>query len=247
MSQPARPEAPEINPVMWWSTIAGICAIIIFGSVFVTWSYLKKRDEEIADPRPAYLSKLTDFTAVNRDGKEVSFSDLEGKIWVAGYQYTDCPGGCLGMAAVMKALQEKLGDRDDFHLVSISLNPSDDTPEKMDAWVKRVGIDAKNWWFLTGDEQGIRDYMIRNFKFFGVVENTDPAIIATEGKFSHDQRLALVDGDGHVRGMYDVMNPQFGAMHLERLGTDLRYLFREVGRPLADEVSEATPGTTKPE
>jgi protein SCO1/2 len=220
-------DAPQFNPVLWWSTIAGICAVIIFGSVFVTLSYRKMSRAQAADPRPYYLSKLVDFVGVNRDGKSASFAELEGKIWVAGYQYTDCPGGCLGMAAVMKSLHEKFGHRDDFHLVSISLNPAEDTPAKMDAWVKARGIEAPNWWFLTGDQQKIRDYMIRYFKFFGVRENTDAAVIASEGKFSHDQRLALVDGRANVRGYYDVMNPQRAAVDLERLVRDLEYLFKE--------------------
>lgn len=228
--QPARrspADAPQFNPVLWWSTIAGICAIIVLGSVFVTLNYRKLSRQQAADPRPYYLGKLIDFQAVNRDGKTVSFAQLEGKIWVAGYQYTDCPGGCLGMAAVMKSLHERFGARGDFHLVSVSLNPRGDTPEKMDAWVKARGVDVPGWWFLTGDEERIRSYMIRYFKFFGVQENTDPAIIAAEGPFSHDQRLALVDGQANLRGYYDVMNPQRGPAEVERLFRDIDYLFRE--------------------
>lgn len=246
MSQPAHSNAPNFNPVVWWSTIAGICAIIIFGSVFVTLSYLKKRRFELENPRPPYLAKLTDFTATNRDGSEVSFSDLEGEIWIAGYQYTDCPGGCLGMAGIMKTLYERFGDRDDFQLVSVSLNPSEDTPEKMDAWVKKNGLDVDNWWFLTGEEQRIRDYMIKDFKFFGVRENEDPEIIAQEGNFSHDQRLALVDGDGLVRGMYDVMNgasPDVAKAAYEKLVRDIEFLYREAGSPVAEAETSAEPGS----
>ncbi|MCB1085673.1 MAG: SCO family protein [Verrucomicrobiae bacterium] len=225
-------DAPQFNPILWWSTIAGICAIILFGSVFVTLSYRKLSRDQATDPRPFYLAKLIDFQTVNRDGKKVWFGDLEGKIWIAGYQYTGCPGGCLGMAAVMKGLHEKYGKREDFHLVSISLDPSEDTPEKMDAWVKAHGVDEPNWWFLTGDEERIRNYMIRYFKFFGVRENTDPAKIASEGKFAHDQRLALVDREANVRGYYDVMNSKIGDFEYQRLLKDLDYLLNE--KPVAE-------------
>ena len=229
---PAAPQAREFNPVAWWSTIAGICAVIAFGSIFVTTSYLKKREQELANPRPGYLAKLSDFTAVNRDGATVSLSELEGKIWVAGYQYTGCPAGCLGLAAVMSGLHERFGGSGAFHLVSVSVDPAEDTPEAMDAWVKERGVDVSGWWFLTGDEQAIREYMIRDFKFFGVTENTDPAVIASQGRYSHDQRLALVDGQGHVRGFYDVMNPELGSAHLERLARDIGLLHAEAGLPL---------------
>ena len=124
----------------------------------------------------------------------------------------------------MADLNKIYGDRPDFQLVSISLNPAGDTPEKMDAFVKTNGVDVDNWWFLTGDEEKIRKYMLRYFKLYSVRENTDPALIAAEGKFSHDQRLVLVDGKANVRGYYRVMDAQMGAMELERLKADIQRL-----------------------
>ena len=59
---------------------------------------------------------------------------------------------------------------------------------------------------------------------YSVRENTDPALIAAEGKFSHDQRLVLVDGKANVRGYYRVMDAQMGAMELERLKADIQRL-----------------------
>jgi cytochrome oxidase Cu insertion factor (SCO1/SenC/PrrC family) len=107
------------------------------------------------------------------------------------------------------------------------VNPAEDTPEEMDRWIRENGFDAPNWWFLTGDEETIRDYMIRYFKFFGVRENTDPAAIAAQGKYSHDQRLAVVDGKANVRGFYDVLNPDTGPDQIERLWKDLEFLLDE--------------------
>ena len=180
---------------------------------------------EAEHPRLPYISKLEkDLEGINRDGKTVHLSELRDKIWVAGYLYTDCPSGCLGLAAYMADLNKIYGDRPDFQLVSISLNPAGDTPEKMDAFVKTNGVDVDNWWFLTGDEEKIRKYMLRYFKLYSVRENTDPALIAAEGKFSHDQRLVLVDGKANVRGYYRVMDAQMGAMELERLKADIQRL-----------------------
>ncbi|MCB1233801.1 MAG: SCO family protein [Verrucomicrobiae bacterium] len=222
------------NPVAWWGTIAGVCLVILAGSFFVTRAYRAKLRHEIENPRPYFAGKLaSDLRAVNRDGQPVALSQLNGKIFVAGYQYTSCPSGCLGMAAFMILLHDKFGERDDFQLVSISVDPAEDTPEKMDAWVRDHGVDEKNWWFLTGDGQRIRDYMIREFKFFGTRENTDPATIASEGKFAHDQRLCLVDRDRNIRGYYDVMNPRHGNSEIDRLVRDIEYLFREQPAPAA--------------
>ena len=217
--------------IAWWGSIIGVCAIIVFGSVFVTRAYLIRRDYEIENWRPPHIARLeTDLEAINRDGEKVSLGQLRDKVYVAGYQYTDCPAGCLGMASFMKSLEEQFGDNPRFRLVSISVNPAEDTPEKMDAWVKEKGVDSDDWWFLTGEKEEIADYMISEFKFFATEEITDPALIPSQGKYAHDQRLALVDGDANVRGYYDVMNPNRpveggktqGELEYDRLVRDIK-------------------------
>ncbi|MDF1826086.1 MAG: SCO family protein [Verrucomicrobiales bacterium] len=209
--------------ITWWASIIGVCLIIAFGSIFVTRAYLLRRDYEFENWRPPHIARLeTDLEAVNRDGRKVSLGELRDKIYIAGYQYTDCPAGCLGMASVMKTLEEEFGGDPRFRLVSISVNPKDDTPEKMNAWVEKHGVDSENWWFLTGDADEIAKYMISQFKFYGTELITDPAKVKAVGEFAHDQRLALVDGDANIRGYYDVMNVQRGNQEFERLVRELK-------------------------
>ncbi|MDF1815508.1 MAG: SCO family protein [Verrucomicrobiales bacterium] len=215
-------EPRELNLVAWYGTIAGLCAIILGGSFFITRAYLENHRENRKNWRPGKIGRLEDdLKAVNRDGREVSLSELKGKIYVAGYQYTDCPGGCLGMASVMKELHDKYRNNPKFHLVSISVNPNGDTPEKMDAWVKDKGVDAPNWWFLTGDAEKIKNYMLRHFKFYATEENTDPLAIATQGQWAHDQRLVIVDGEANIRGYYGVMDVEGGETAVKLLKRDL--------------------------
>lgn len=209
--------------ITWWASIAGVIIVIVLGSTLVTRSYLERRHMEIRNWRPPQIARLEDnLEAVNRTGETVNLGQLEGKVYITGYQYTDCPAGCLGMAAIMKILLSEFGNDPRFHLVSVSVNPAGDTPEKMDAWVKDKGIDSPKWWFLTGDEAIIRKYMISQFKFYGVEENTDPAKILAEGKFAHDQRLALVDEGGHLRGYYNVMSPEMGVSEIKRMRRDIK-------------------------
>lgn len=209
--------------ITWWGSIIGVCLVIAFGSIFVTRAYLLRRDYEFKNWRPPHIARLeTDLEVINRDGEKVSLGELRKKVYIAGYQYTDCPAGCLGMASVMKQLEEEFGDDPRFRLVSISVNPEGDTPEKMDAWVKKNGVDSKDWWFLTGDAEEIAKYMISEFKFYGTEVVTDPAKIKAVGEFSHDQRLALVDGEANIRGYYDVMNVQRGELEYERLVRELK-------------------------
>lgn len=212
----------EINLVAWYGTIAGICLIIAGGSFFITRAYLANHRMNQENWRPGKIARLEeDLQAINRDGKEVALSQLRGSVYVVGYQYTDCPAGCLGMASVMKDLLEQYRDNPRFHLVSISVDPASDTPEKMDAWVREKGVDSDKWWFLTGDPELIGKYMVNQFKFFAPIENTDPAKIATEGRWAHDLRLAIVDGEANIRGYYGVMDLQGGSTATELLKRDL--------------------------
>ena len=217
------PENIRAKLITWWASIIGVCVVIAFGSIFVTRAYLVRHGYEMENWRPPHLARLeTDLNAINRTGEKVSLGQLRGKVYVAGYQYTDCPAGCLGLAAVMKSLDSEFGNDPRFRLVSISVNPAGDTPEKMDAWVKEKGVDSPDWWFLTGDPGEITKYMISKFKFYGTEEVTDPALIAAQGPYAHDQRLAIVDGEANIRGYYDVLNVQRGAIEIERLRRDLK-------------------------
>lgn len=209
--------------IAWWGSIIGVCLVIAFGSIFITRAYLVRNRYEMENWRPPHIARLeTDLNAINRTGEKVTLGEMRGKVFVAGYQYTDCPAGCLGLAAVMKSLEEEFGDDPQFRLVSISVNPAGDTPEKMNAWVKEKGIDTSDWWFLTGDPGEISKYMISKFKFYATEEVTDPAQIAAQGPYAHDQRLAIVDGEANIRGYYDVMNLQRGGIEIERLRRDLK-------------------------
>ncbi len=209
--------------IAWWGSIIGVCLIVALGSIFVTRSYLVRRGYEIENWRPPHLARLeTDLEAINRTGEKVSLGQLRDKVYVVGYQYTDCPAGCLGLAAIMKMLEAEFGDDPRFRLVSISVNPAGDTPEKMDAWVKEKGVDSPDWWFLTGDPERFAKYMLTQFKFFATEEITDPTLIASQGPYAHDQRLAIVDGDANIRGYYDVMNPPVAESEFERLRRDLK-------------------------
>ena len=215
-------ESPKINLLAWYGTIAGLCLVIACSSIFITRAYLANHRLNQENWRPGKLYRLEeDLLAINRDGREVSLGQLRGKVYVIGYQYTDCPGGCLGMAAVMKELLAIHKGNPNFHLVSLSVNPKDDTPEKMNAWVKEKGVDSPKWWFLTGDEERIRKYASRYIKFFTPRRNTDPAVIAAQGEWMHDQRLVIVDGEANVRGFYGVMDPTGGETAYQLLKRDL--------------------------
>jgi protein SCO1/2 len=208
-------------------TLAAIGALLL-GGILVAYNYHLRNVRERYVAAPPKLGELMQYLeATNRTGEQVSLEQLKGKVWLCSYIFTDCPSQCLGVAAEMKNVYEEFGENERFHLVSVSVNPSGDTPEKMDAFVKRNGVDVPQWWFLTGDDERIHSYMRKYFKFSRVEENTDPKVIATQGRFSHDAHVALVDGEGRIRGYYNLLDYDTREQQAERLSRDLKWIMEE--------------------
>lgn len=229
MAYPKTAPHTDFNPRRFWITIAGICTVIILGSVFVSRSYLNRHASEAKEYRPPHLGKLeVDLEAINYDGSKVRLGELKGKVWVMGYMYTDCPSGCLGLASYLEEVNRELNSPADLQLVSISLNPKEDTPEKIAAWVKDQHVDLPNWWFLTGDETEIRDYMREWFHMSYGEQSDDPLVVATQGKFQHEPMLVLIDAGGNIRGYYKVIQADIGKLDYKRLLIDAGMVLDEL-------------------
>ena len=95
---------------------------------------------------------------VTQDGETVRFYDdlIDGKIVVVNFVYTDCPDICGLTTARLAQVHDWLGDRvgRDIFLYSISLDPANDTPEKMKAYAEAFGA-GEGWLFLTGEPDNI--------------------------------------------------------------------------------------------
>jgi protein SCO1/2 len=160
-------------------------------------------------PRPAFemmeapattgLQKywqLPEFSLTERSGKTVTRSELAGKIWVADFFYTTCPGPCPMLTSRLSALYEKVGAKDNVRLVSISLDPAKDTPEVLQTYASKFKA-GPNWFFLTGDKAAIYELALKGFKLAVAEERNNPEPI------THSTKLMLVDREGWVRGIYE--------------------------------------------
>lgn len=95
--------------------------------------------------------EVRDFNFTNQDGETVSLADLEGDVWLAYFMFTSCRTVCPPMTANMAQLQQHIKDEGlDVQIVSFSVDPEVDTPEKLKEFGGNVGADFTNWHFLTG-------------------------------------------------------------------------------------------------
>lgn len=101
---------------------------------------------------------FTDVELVNQYGEPMRlYSDLlRDKVVVIDTIFTTCTGICPVMSKAFETIQERVGDRlgEDVHLISISVDPENDTPEKMRAWGETFHA-RRGWYLLTGDPENV--------------------------------------------------------------------------------------------
>ena len=141
--------------------------------------------------------KIPNFTYLNQDSIQITSSAMKGKVWIADFFFTSCPSICPKMTSQMKRLAILTKDLDKhIQFISFSINPTHDGPSKLRAYRKHYGITAKNWQFLTGNEEATHALGVDYFQVFA---NKD---IESAGGYAHSPAFVLVDKEGYVRGVY---------------------------------------------
>jgi protein SCO1/2 len=91
---------------------------------------------------------------VNQDAQPFGSEQLAGKIWIADFIFTSCPGPCPIISTRMSELQKPLA-KSDVHFVSVSVDPEKDTPEVLRAYADKLRKQPLRWDFLTGQRAAI--------------------------------------------------------------------------------------------
>ena len=165
-----------------------------------------------AAPLPV-LGEIPDFTLTAQNGAEFRRHDLDGKVWIADFIFTNCTGPCPRMSGLMRKVQNSLVDRSDVRLVSFTVDPERDTPEVFSAYARRYQAREGVWYFLTGPEQTLN---ILSFEAFRVGR-------VGGGNLDHGTYFVLVDRRSHIRGYYGTSEPN----NIGQLLKDVRRLCEE--------------------
>ena len=141
------------------------------------------------------LGTVPRFMLTERSGNAVRASDLEGSVWIAGFIFTRCPDVCPALTARMADLQKALAGEPAIQLVSISVDPTHDTPAILRDYAAQAGAN-NDWLFLTGPRDQVASLLKDGFKV--AYADDGPA----EAPITHSDRLVLVDRERRIRGYY---------------------------------------------
>ena len=168
-------------------------------------------------PLPA-LYAVPNARLINEEGRDVFLASLRGNVAVYDFIFTNCAGTCPIMGQRMKAVAGKFPSGEPIRFVSISIDPTRDTPEKMKRYGAALRGNEQRWLFLTGKRDEVIRLSVEGFKLAaggGNDPEADPML--------HSAKFVLADAGGTIRGYYDGTAQE----SVERLVADARSLMQE--------------------
>ena len=142
--------------------------------------------------------KISDFSFINQNEKTISNKEIEGKIHVANFMFTSCTSICPDMTGNMKFIEEAFSNDPRIAILSYSVTPWIDTPDKLADYVEFNDIKTNNWHFLTGNKSEI--YSLARESYFAE-ETIGFSKDSTD--FLHTEYFVLVDKTKRIRGIYN--------------------------------------------
>jgi protein SCO1/2 len=139
------------------------------------------------------------FSLIDQDGKPFGDKDLNNKIYVANFFFTSCPTICPKMQTLMKKIQDTddFKKLNDFKLVSFTVDPDNDTPEKLKEFSNLIKAEKNRWFFLTGNRDSIYDLAYKGFMVNAMEDKK------ADGGFLHSDIMLLIDKEKRIRGIYE--------------------------------------------
>ncbi|HEX2642390.1 MAG TPA: SCO family protein [Thermoanaerobaculia bacterium] len=180
--------------------------------------------------------KIPDVSLVDQDGRPVHFySDLiQGRVVAVNFIFTSCTTICPPMGATFGQVQKLLGDRAgrDVRLISVSVDPATDTPERMKAWGQRFGA-GPGWTLVTGS----RDEVTRLLKALGAytpsINDHSPLVLIGNDARGDWTRAYGLAAPAKLVELIDAAAPAAKAAQAEPAGSPAQSYFGDV--PLIDQ------------
>ncbi|MBC3757649.1 SCO family protein [Hyunsoonleella sp. SJ7] len=163
--------------------------------------------------------KIPEFSFVNQNGVKVTNQTYEGKIYIADFFFTSCPGICPKLTKNMADIQDAYKDEKDIMLLSHTVMPWRDSIPLLKEYAEKHQVNVDKWHLVTGDKD-----QLYNIARTGYFADEDFTKTQDENNFIHTENFILVDKQGYIRGVYNGTLP----IDVERLKRHLEILKREV-------------------
>jgi protein SCO1/2 len=144
-----------------------------------------------------------ELALVDQRGAPFSSADAAGKVVVTNFIFTTCTDVCPLLTATMARARDELRTAGllgaKVLLLSISVDPEQDSPEALATYAERFAADPTNWRFLTGDRAQIESLLVSGYKVGAPPRAPSPA--GGPSPLVHSNRFVVVDPRGQIRWM----------------------------------------------
>ena len=191
------PEQPRPIPRTLWIGFSLLVGMI--GLAIVLMAFGTSRSQ--TTPLPDVLGQVAGFTLTNEDGNVTTLADFTNRVWVADIIFTRCASSCPVMSQQMKSLQDALPPDSPAKLVTLTCDPSYDSPAILKRYGEHYDADFQRWTFLTGTPAELSALATGSLKL-GVapvapVDRTTPTDF-----FVHSTIFVVVDKQARLRGIF---------------------------------------------
>ena len=219
------------NMLKKYGLFASIMLIISLSAVFMFYSVLTPEKKlpiyqpnmvkfQLVDSTIQHIKrfhKIDDFSLVNQNNEIITNETYDGKIYIADFFFTTCPGICPIMKENMIELQDEFINDDDVLLLSHTVTPEIDSVSVLKKYSQEKGVLDSKWNMVTGDKKQIYNLARKSYL---VAEDIESPI---QYDMIHTENFVLVDSKRRIRGFYDGTDSDV----MEDLINDIKILKKE--------------------
>jgi protein SCO1 len=192
-----------MNMPFWLRAAGNFCSAtrILLGMALAATSAACQQEPEL----PTYWS-APEFTLVDEAGQPFTLADVNGRVALVDFIYTNCADTCPLLTATMRSIQERLITEKLFPtrvmLLSLTVDPERDSPAVLKDYSANIGADPEGWKFLTGERSTLEETLVQGFKL--PFRGPTPAGPLKPGfEITHTNRVIVIDRSSMVRGILD--------------------------------------------
>ncbi len=171
-------------------------------------------EPEVRAPGDTVYPTVPAFRLHDQDGHVVTNQTLAHKVYITDFFFATCPGICPKMQSELLKVYKQYGTNPNVVFLSHTIDPDHDSLSVLRDYARRLGVASpgSSWRFVRASRDTA--YVLAKAYFTGAMPDQ-----AAPGGIAHSGTFALVDDQGHVRGLYDGLNAQQTAKLLQDLPT----------------------------
>ncbi|OZU87957.1 SCO family protein [Virgibacillus indicus] len=172
----------------------GVALFYVGTDGFQAYTAESARTAKLIDEKPSF----PEVTLEDSQERMYPFSEFEGKYVMLTFIYTSCTDVCLQLEVNLAEVYDQIPEKyigEDIVFLSVSFDPTRDTPEVLDKYRSYFESDGETWRMARIPDQQELDSLLDDF---GVIVIPDG-----EGNFVHNSAFYLADREGKLIDVMD--------------------------------------------